>query len=86
MRCRFVLSALVFFVSSIVALQSAAISPVQTASAGQNVNHAVLPVSLAKSIDTRKAKQGDEIVAKTTALGFTGDGTVIPSGTKVSDI
>jgi hypothetical protein len=43
----------------------------------------VIPVQLAKSIDSRKVKQGDAIEAKVAAELRTGDGTVIPRGSKV---
>lgn len=56
----------------------------QTASPdGQRVTHAVLPVRLSKSIDSKKAKQGDPILGKTAAAARRSDGTAIPSGTKV---
>jgi hypothetical protein len=45
--------------------------------------HAVLPARLAKAIDSKKAKQGDEVVCKTTVLVRMADGTVLPTDTKI---
>lgn len=73
----FALSALLVFASSLWAYQSPALLAAPAA------NHGVLPVRLAKSIDSKKAKTGDPIVTETTALVRTADGTVITTGTKV---
>jgi hypothetical protein len=43
----------------------------------------VISVSLAKSIDSKKLKEGDEIPAKTVGTLRTSDGTIVPSGSKV---
>jgi hypothetical protein len=43
----------------------------------------VIPVELAKSVDSKKLKQGDEVDAKTAAEMHGADGTVIPKGSKV---
>jgi len=51
--------------------------------AGQNVIGAELPVVLAKSIDSKKLKTGDEVDAKTVAILHLTDGTVISRGAKV---
>lgn len=57
----------------------------QAPAAGQESNRAVvIPVQLAKSIDSRKVKQGDPVEAKITTELRTGDGTVIPRGSKVT--
>ena len=56
----------------------------QASAAGEASNQAaVIPVQLAKSIDSRKVKQGDPVEAKIAAELRTGDGTVIPRGSKV---
>ncbi len=43
----------------------------------------VIPVSLAKSIDSKKLKEGDEVDAKTVATLRSGAGVSIPAGSKV---
>jgi len=48
-----------------------------------NSVHGVIPVSLVKSIDSKKLKEGDEIPAKTVATLRTSSGIVIPAGSKV---
>ncbi len=45
--------------------------------------HGVLPVSLAKSIDSKKLKEGDEVDCKTVAALQSKGGQLIPSGSKV---
>jgi hypothetical protein len=45
--------------------------------------HGTIPVSLAKSIDSKKLKEGDEIPAKTVTMMRTADGVMIPTGSKV---
>jgi hypothetical protein len=67
-------------------MSSAQSTEAQTAasSAGkQEGGGGVLPVQLTKSLDSRKLKQGDEIDVKTAVELRTGDGTVIPQGSKV---
>ena len=51
--------------------------------AGQKVVSAEIPVLLAKSIDSKKLKAGDEVDAKTAAILHLTDGTVISRGAKV---
>lgn len=56
----------------------------QATTAGQQSSQAaVIPIELAKSLDSRKVKQGDAVEARITAELRTGDGTVIPRGSKV---
>jgi hypothetical protein len=45
--------------------------------------HGVISVSLAKSIDSKKLKEGDEIATKTLGTLRTTDGVTIPSGSMV---
>lgn len=52
-------------------------------SAGQKVISAEIPVLLAKSIDSKKLKAGDEVDAKTAAILHLTDGSVISRGAKV---
>ena len=59
------------------------IHSVSSRTAGQNVIGAELPVVLAKSIDSKKLKAGDEVDAKTAAILHLTDGTVISRGAKV---
>jgi hypothetical protein len=51
--------------------------------AGQKVISAEIPVLLAKSIDSKKLKAGDEVDAKTAAVLHLTDGTLISRGAKV---
>ena len=51
--------------------------------AAQKVISAEIPVLLAKSIDSKKLKAGDEVDAKTAAILHLTDGTVISRGAKV---
>ncbi len=60
---------------------SAASSSAEAADAG--AVHGVIPVALAKSIDSKKLKEGDEIDAKTVATMRSGSGVTIPAGSKV---
>jgi hypothetical protein len=56
----------------------------QDAGSGNNSTvHVVLPVRLAKAVDSKKAKQGEEVVCKTTAMLRMADGLVLPSDTKI---
>lgn len=59
-------------------------APAQAAAAeNASAVHGVIPVSLAKSIDSKKLKEGDEIDAKTVAALRTSTGIMIPIGSKV---
>jgi hypothetical protein len=59
-------------------------SPLTAAqTAGQKVISAEIPVLLAKSIDSKKLKAGDEVDAKTAAILHLTDGSVISRGAKV---
>ena len=49
----------------------------------QNAAHGIVPVRLSTSIESKKAKEGAEVVTKTAAMVRLTDGTVIPSGAKV---
>src|SRR4051812_22059565 len=72
---------------------SAAASTTQSASQSASVANqaantsaaqsATLNATLSKSIDAKKAKQGDEVVAKTTQDTTTSAGTKIPKNTKL---
>lgn len=52
-------------------------------STGGKSMHGVITVSLAKSIDSKKLKEGDEIPTKTFGTIRTSDGIVVPSGSMV---
>ena len=54
-----------------------------TAAAPASAIHGIIAVQLAKSIDSKKLKQGDQIEAKTLSPLHLGSGTMIPSGSKV---
>lgn len=70
--------------SSTWAHPGAAISSTQTsAPVAQNLNHAVIAARLSKPIDSREAKAGDKIVAKTATPVRLSNGTLIPSGTNI---
>ncbi len=43
----------------------------------------VIPTTLAKSIDSKKLKEGDEVTVKTTAALQTSSGIMMPTGTKI---
>ncbi len=51
--------------------------------ANQRANAPAIPVTLDKSVDSKKAKAGDEIVAKTAVSMSNAQGTQIPQGTRV---
>jgi hypothetical protein len=76
-----VLSAvLVLFLSVLMGTaQQAAPAP---KAANQNEVHATIPVQLAKSLDAKKLKTGDEVIAQTT-VPLQGNGATVPSGSKV---
>ena len=79
----FLLAITVCIAQSTSAPQSSA-APAQSEAAGDaSAMHGVLPVTLAKSIDSKKLKEGDEVDGKTVAALRTGSGTMIPSGSKV---
>ncbi|MGC2109656.1 MAG: hypothetical protein WA655_09075 [Candidatus Korobacteraceae bacterium] len=61
---------------------SAAAAPSGGASDASTM-HGIIPVQLAKSIDSKKLKEGDEVGGKTIAALHTGSGILIPSGSKV---
>src|SRR5262249_31556991 len=52
-------------------------------SASNATVRAVLPVRLAKAIDSKKAKQGDEVIGKTAMMVRLADGLVLPTDTKI---
>ncbi len=58
----------------------------QAAPSGQTSNqtevHATIPLQLTKSLDAKKLKAGDPVVAKT-AVALQGNGVTIPSGSRV---
>src|SRR5579864_6006071 len=54
----------------------------QAGNAADNAMRGPLPVTLAKSVDSKKAKEGDPVIA-TTAVGLQGQGISIPKGSKV---
>jgi hypothetical protein len=45
--------------------------------------HGLLPISLVKSIDSKKLKEGDEVDGKTVAGLHTSSGVMVPAGSKV---
>jgi len=53
------------------------------AAAGATQQHGFFPVGLAKSLDSKKLKAGDEVETKLTEGVTTGDGTTIPGGSKI---
>jgi hypothetical protein len=55
----------------------------QPDSSGGKSLHGAISVSLAKSIDSKKLKEGDEVPTKTLGTLRTSDGVVVPSGSKV---
>jgi hypothetical protein len=59
-------------------------SPAQSADAGDaSAMHGVIPVSLVKSIDSKKLKEGDEVETKTAVALQNASGTTIPAGSRV---
>lgn len=84
MNRRVALPILILLASSMWARQNTTSTTSQSASSGtQNAPHGVIPVLLSTSIDSKKAKEGAEVVSKTAAFVRVSDGTVIPSGTKI---
>lgn len=64
---------------------NAGASPAQTASAPRIAPGSVIPVQLTKTVDAKKAKTGDEVVAKVTQDMKTQTGQVlVPKDTKVT--
>ena len=61
------------------AMQSSGMPAASTGSA----LHGTIPATLAKSIDSKKLKDGDEIDAKTVSMMRTADGVMIPVGSKI---
>jgi hypothetical protein len=53
------------------------------AAASGSALHGTIPATLAKSIDSKKLKDGDEIDAKTISMMRTADGVMIPPGSKI---
>src|SRR5271170_6257236 len=62
--------------------QSAAATQPDSGASGKSI-HGVISVSLAKSIDSKKLKEGDEIPTKTLGTLRTSDGVTIPNGSMV---
>ncbi len=62
--------------------QSAPATQPDSGASGKSV-HGVISVSLAKSIDSKKLKEGDEIPTKTLGTLRTSDGVTIPNGSMV---
>lgn len=62
--------------------QSATATQPDSGASGKSM-HGVISVSLAKSIDSKKLKEGDEIATKTLGTLRTTDGVTIPSGSMV---
>jgi len=79
MKAGWVLATVLVGAISLWANQSGA--PAAAVAAGDQ--GASIPARLSKALDSSKAKQGDAVVATTAALVRRGDGTVIPSGTKI---
>jgi hypothetical protein len=63
--------------------QSAAVNKQGTDASAAAVQNATLNAELSKSIDTKKAKEGDQVFAKTTQETTTSAGTKIPKNTKL---
>jgi hypothetical protein len=59
-----------------------AVATPDSGASGKSI-HGVISVSLAKSIDSKKLKEGDEIPTKTLGTLRTSDGVTIPSGSMV---
>lgn len=79
----FLLATAVCFGQDTSAPQSSAAAASSSQAGDTNTLHGVLPVQLAKSIDSKKLKEGDEVDAKTIAALHTGSGILIPGGSKV---
>lgn len=63
---------------------SAASNPgMQASAAGTLASGTTIPATLSKSIDAKKAKNGDEVAAKTTQEVRSSSGLVIPKGSKL---
>ncbi len=67
---------------SICGAQSTESSPPSSAAPATAAGQAAIPTSLAKSLDAKKLKVGDEVTTNTT-VGIHTHGTFIPSGSKV---
>jgi len=63
--------------------QAAAQSSSAQSAAATGSEHGVFTVELAKSLDSKKLKEGNEVEAKMAAGILAADGTTIPSGSKV---
>jgi hypothetical protein len=55
----------------------------EASASGQIAPGTVIPAELAKSIDAKKAKQGDQVVAKTSQDLLSGGQVIIPRGAKI---
>ena len=62
--------------------QSAVATQPDSGASGKSI-HGVISVGLAKSLDSKKLKEGDEIPTKTLGTLRTSDGVTIPSGSMV---
>ena len=83
---RFGLLVVLFLFSIAVCLgQNAPAAPTSQANSASDANavHGVIPVSLTKSIDSKKLKEGDEVSAKTVASLHASSGVDIPLGSAV---
>ena len=65
------------------ASQNASASTAQATDSGQIAAGTTIRAELAKSVDAKKAKQGDEVVAKTTEDVKSNGQVVIPKGSKI---
>ena len=75
-----VVSATVFILLPVLLCTAQQAAPSQPAN--QNEVHATIPVQLTKSLDSKKLKAGDEVVAKT-SIPLQGNGVTVPSGSRV---
>ena len=79
------LAALMLFATSMCVGQdsSAMPAPGAPAAASGSALHGTIPATLARSIDSKKLKDGDEIDAKTISMMRSADGVMIPVGSKI---
>lgn len=77
-----VFSALILLFALVCTAQQPAPSQAPSQPANQNEAHATIPVQLTKSLDSKKLKAGDVVMAKT-SVPLQGNGVTVPSGSKV---
>jgi hypothetical protein len=62
---------------------SAQAAPADSSASDSNNLHGVIPVTLAKALDSKKLKEGDEVAAKTAVTMKFPNGLEVPKGTDV---